>query len=405
MSSAADRWFVPDDEYHRTITDYAVVRRTAVSVRQDTLMLSKPIRTIDVNATFLDEYRNTAFEMGYKFADNGKLVFADVNDEDPAHREKVYGEWAKEARIREEVDDKAGEMRELAKSCVDAWFSDDDFPPTDDEGASRDERERWALEDLKELVDRGAVEAPIISKVITAKSVEDKEEILHLMSGQNGILTKRPVLTLISMIDSQQNTEVYETEGWVIGYDFIKELLVIKPFTSKGGRHPLAGKWHGDVAQDGVSFSGTPQEFAKAYVELGKSVKADNKDDGFKMLVHTIAAKWIDSFETALVTAYGTDFHTDLLAMKEAKVTIKETMKEIKFPAVKKKAKECGLDMEPFLWMLNFLESGEPTMRDVAAEAKERGEEKLAQNAAKLYDNIHKQIKAFNENPSLDLDL
>ena len=404
MSSTADRWFVPHPEYYHTINDYALVRQSAASVREDILDTDDaPTRFVDPDATFMDEYYSVNFDSCYDFALPGRLVFADVDDEDPAHKEKV-GEWAKEIPIEGESEKTTETKKELVKTLADVWFPQDDAPREDnEENMPEDQREQWTLRDLRIITRQGLLEAPVPSLIITAKTVEKKDELLNIMSGQIRRPTKRPVLALINMIDSKQTTEVGETQGWVTGYDFIKELLVIKPFTSKGGNHPLGAKWHGDVAQDGVSFSGTPQEFAKAYAELGETVAAGNKDDGFKMLVHTRAAEWIDESGKAFLTVYGADFEADLDALYKATKKIKEAMDEIKFPAVEKNEKERGLEIPPFLWLQNIIETEEAAIRDAAVDAKERGEEKVAQNAAKLYEHIHTQIKAFNQNPSMDL--
>lgn len=405
MTSTADRWFVPDHEYFHCSNDYALVRQPAALVREDLLETDEATMHLgDADDTFLTEYHRTDYEPCYEFAAHGRLVFADVDDEDPTHKEKVYGEWAKEIPAEEESEKAAETKKVIIKACVDVWFPAGDRSEGG-ENILQDERERWTVRDLKFLVRNGLLDEPIISHILTAKSVQEKEEILNLMSAQDKRPTKRPVLALINMIDSKQTTQVGETEGWVIGYDFVKELLVIKPFVSKGGNHPLGGKWHGDVAQDGVSFSGTPLEFAKAYVELGNAVEAGNKDNPFKMLVHTIAAKWMGAFGTALVAAYGTEFEQHLLATKEAKEKIKNAMEEIKFPFVEKKKKEPTLAIEPFLHLLTHIEAEEDLIRNAAVDAKAQGHEKIAQNAAKLYESIHKQIKAFNDNPSEDLDL
>lgn len=404
MSSTADRWFVPHPEYYHTINDYALVRQSAASVREDILDTDEaPTHFVDPDATFMDEYYSVNFDSCYDFALPGRLVFADVDDEDPAHKEKV-GEWAKEIPIEGESEKTTETKKELVKALADLWFPQDDAPREDnEENMPEDKREQWTLRDLKMITRQGLLEAPVASLIITAKTLEEKDELLNILSGQIRRPNKRPVLALINMIDSKQTTEVGETQGWVTGYDFIKGLLVIKPFASKGGNHPLGAKWHGDVAQDGVSFSGTPQEFVKAYAELGEKVEAGNKDDGFKLLVHTRAAEWIDAFGKAFVTVYGADFEADLNALYEATKKIKEAMDEIKFPAVEKNKKERGLEIPPFLWLQNIIETEEAAIRDAAVDAKERGQEKVAENAAKLYESVHKQIKAFNENPSMDL--
>ncbi|MCJ1461439.1 hypothetical protein MMC07_000036 [Pseudocyphellaria aurata] len=92
------------------------------------------------------------------------------------------------------------------------------------------------------------------------------------------------------MVDSRQATEKGESKGTLF---------------SKEENHPLGRKWHCNVANDSVSFSGTPSEFTKAYIDFGKAVEAGNKDDGFKKLVHTSAADWIDRFSRDLGSAYG----------------------------------------------------------------------------------------------------
>lgn len=388
MSSTADRWFVPQDEFYQCLSDYALVCYSTPCVRSLILETDRElVLDVDLDNT-LDDKTVIA---RYEFAKQGQLLFSDVDDEDPVHKGKVYGEWAKGVPNKEEAENKAAEIIEACK-----W---QEVSMSWQQGRLRPEWNQGSYGDP------GIIDDCTIPHILTAKTIEDKEEILHFMSGQIGLPTKRPVLILINMIDSMQTTETGETEGWVLGFDFIKELLVIKPFTSKGGRHPLGGKWHGDVAQDGVSFSGTPQEFAKAYAELGRTVEAGNKADGFRMIVHTNAAKWIVEYRTAFEQAYGTDFNTDLLAIQKAMKTIIQNMKKIKFPDVEMKFKKERLTMGPFLAIQCYLEDGENALRDAAAEAKDRGEEKIAHNAAKLYESLYKQIKAFNENPSLDLDL
>lgn len=410
MSSTVDRWFVPDEEYYRFVEDYAIVHHSAKSICNDIDECDgDPARFTNANDTFMSEYRHNGadFVQCYEFAIQGQLVYADVDDEDLAHKEKFYGEWAREIPIEknEKTTEKTKKvMEDLMKACADEWFSEEDFPHGDEDNDVMSKRKAWALHDLHALVRRGLLEAPIVTQILTAKTTQDKEDILNFMSGQNRRPTKRPVLVLLHMVDSRQTTEVGETTGWVIGYDFIKELLVIKPFVAKGGNHPLGGKWHGDVAQDGVSFSGTPREFAKLYAELGKTVDAGIKEDGFKLLVHTLAAGWIGKSGTALETAYGADFQADLAAIKEAMTNVKKAMKEIKFPAVEKEKKHAWV-VGPFYRMLSVMKFEEDMVRDAAVIAKEQGDDKVAQNAAKLYERIYKQITAFNKNPSMDLDI
>ncbi|MCJ1468664.1 hypothetical protein MMC07_007293 [Pseudocyphellaria aurata] len=467
MSSTADRWFVPDEVYDASNNDYALVRQSTVVVRTAILIADGgPYRTPDLDETFLTQLYH--YRRCYDFAVEGRLVYADVDDEDPTHMETVYGEWAKEISIEQESKRTVVAKKKLVKACFypfpppSEFFQDDeenkpsdeDYTPSDEVCMPSDEvhtpwdehkrNRRIARKDDLGYYDlKGTINDSVVSLLLTTKSVQDKKEMLNIKSGQSRRPTKRPVIALIDMVDSRQATEKGESKGWVTGYDFIKELLVIKPFVSKGGNHPLGGKWHGNVANDGVSFSGTPSEFTKAYIEFGKAVEAGNKGDGFKMLVHTSAADWIDRFGRDLGSAYGAELH---FALAEAMAKIEEAMNKIKFPAVKKTEREqrgkpiyrtvmaddtpfhrtlmedCKLlrrtvmadgtsvhrtlmaDGKPFHLTLLAMNLGEARIRAAALDAKEQGDEQTARNTAKLYGHIHTLLEAFEQNPSMDLD-
>lgn len=410
MSSTADRWFVPDHEYFKSIRDYAVIGWSATDVR-DCLDLKDKSRLhfTDEDATFMTEYDPPdvwdlqVIERLYNFGHPGRLLYADVDDKDPAHKAKVYGEIAKEIPIEEKNEKTTEVMKQLVKKLAPIWYKQKDVPEDQKESA-QEENERKALNRLEGLIEKELVTPRIASCILTAKTVEEKKEILNLFSGQTSHRTKRPVLSLISMID-RKTTEMDKTVGWVTAYDFIKDLLLIKPFVSKAGKHPLAEKWYGDVAQDGVSFCSTPQDFTKAYIQWEKTVDAGkaNEHDGYKMMVHTRAAEWIYHLGIIFETVYGSEFHADHLALKEAIAKIKEAMEQLKFPIVEKDETDRKFDFLPMRCLLDELESDESWIRGTALEAREKGEEKIAQNAAKLYESIHEQIKAFIENPSMDL--
>ncbi|MCJ1468651.1 hypothetical protein MMC07_007280 [Pseudocyphellaria aurata] len=413
MPFTADRWFVPDQVYKKLISDYAVVAKSTSVVREQILSTNESPHISNALDSFMSEYDRVYGEPCYEFDVDGRLVYADVDDEDPAHKERIY-KWAKEIPIEQESEKTIAAKKKILDAWVEGFLT---------EGIGREEwtregLEQYAKHNLKLLTSWGVLSYPqLVSEILKAKSLESKKEILAVMSDQIGRPTKRPVMLLIKMIDSKQTTKIGETEGWVIGYDFIKELLVIKPFFSREISrplryhreisHPLGGKWHGEVAQDGVSFSGTLQEFVKAYIELGKAVDAgspidaDSQDDRFKMLVHTVAAQWIREFG-ALEAVYGSDFHDDLLAINDATKKIDKAMVNIKFPVVEKNDSDAG---QPFESILGIVQSEEANLRNFAIAAREKGEEKIAQNTAKLYDRIEKLLKAFNDNPSTDLEL
>lgn len=238
MSSTADRWFVPDHEYYNSIQDYAVVGYTTIGVSEELSAYdNKRSHFLDDVATFMTEYdpRNV-FDHNlrtrtYPFSQFGRLLYADVDDKNPAHKEKVYGEIAKEIPIEKNSEETTKIMKQLVKTLAPIFYKLDNVPEVE-KNLVEENREGWTMIDLEELIEQRVLSKRIVSYILTTKTIEEKEEILNLFSRQTSRPTKRPVLSLISMIDSMQTTVVGETKGWVTGYDFIKDLLVIKPFVS-----------------------------------------------------------------------------------------------------------------------------------------------------------------------------
>ncbi|MCJ1468652.1 hypothetical protein MMC07_007281 [Pseudocyphellaria aurata] len=415
MPSTADRWFVPDQLYKKLISDYALVAMSTSAVREQILFTNKSPRHIsDAMDTFMSEYNRVYGEPCYEFDVDGRLVYADVDDEDPAHKERIY-KWAKEIPIEQESEKTIAAKKKVLDAWIEGIYVTEDI---DGKEFSREGLKQGAQQDLKLFISRGVLYPLLISEILQAKSLESKEEILDVMSDQIGRPTKRPVMLLIKMIDSKQTTKVGETKGWAVGYDFIKELLVIKPFYSREISHPLCfhreishplgGKWHGEVAQDGVSFSGTLQEFAKAYIELGKTVDAASPVDagsGFKLLVHTVAAQWIHRFRLDLGPVYGSDFRDDLLALRDATVKIKNAMDKIALPLAGKNEENRSDAGQAFESILRVVQSQETDLRQLALAAREQGKEKIARNIAGIYGHVEEMFKYFHDDPCKDFDL
>ncbi|MCJ1462258.1 hypothetical protein MMC07_000858 [Pseudocyphellaria aurata] len=133
MSSTADRWFVPNKKYYDLTNDYALVCQPAVKVREAIIITDEaPSRIKYPDDTFLTELVD--YQPAYRFALEGRLVFADVNDGDPSHKETIYGEWAKEILMEKENDKTQTTKKELVKAYVDAFL-----PLDDDEDVSQSE--------------------------------------------------------------------------------------------------------------------------------------------------------------------------------------------------------------------------------------------------------------------------
>lgn len=269
----------------------------------------------------------------HSFSPEGRLLCADVNDKDPAHQEKVYSKTSEEITVEE----KSEIMKQLVERLAPPIYYKQGDAPEDEKNVAQEKRKRYTvtLMDLEELVEKKSLTTSIISCILTAKTVKEKEEILNLFSGQTSYPTKQPVGLWISLIDSNQKNEAGEAEGWVTGYDFIEDLLHIQRFVVKEGEISFPEKSNGEVAQDGVSFCGTPQNFLKAYIEWGKLFDFSNANyhDGFKMMAHTRAAKWIDFFGASFDSVYGPEFRADRLAIQEPMAKVKKAIaEEINFP-------------------------------------------------------------------------
>lgn len=389
-----ERWFVSDHEFYLSTNDYAVVSQLASAVCLEILSYDE---TSDWRKfeTFKDFWKGLQWGPDYEFALPTRLLFADVDDTDVAHREKVCGEWAKETPLELASAKSEDLQKALAQDLAMTWIL-----PLKDEGAEEtpEEREQYVKSELQYSIDHGEeLDEHIINHIITAKTPEDKQELLAFLSGQSKYPTQRPVLVLVAMMNSNQSTEMGKTEGWVIGHDLVKNLVIIKPFVSKEGKHPLGEKWYGDVASDGVSFSGTPLEFATSYLELAKTDPTPKSAPvGFRLLTHTLLAKHLLRHHAGLA---ATGFPIEAQALRHATKQSKTLMAGIPFPAKQKLPRNHGPVIKPLRWLQNWLELEEENIRYGAVEAREKGEEKIAENAREVYRAVYDLVRGFNDDP------
>lgn len=343
MPSTADRGLVLSHEYSNSVHAYIGIGFSTRDLHDGLSMKGHKQSCIDHGAAFSVMYDppNT-FDPNliiwlYSFGPQGQLSCPDVEDKDAAHQEKVHSKISEEIPVEEKSEETSEIMKQLLKKLAPPIYYKQGDVPEDEKDLAQEKRERYTvtLMDLKELVREKSLTTSIISCILTAKSVEEKEEILNLFSGQTSYPTKQPVRLLISLVDSNQTNEVGEAQGWITAYDFIEDLLLMKRFVMKEGQISCPETSHGDVAQDNVSFSGTSQDFVKAYIEWGKTFDFSNANhhDGFKMMAHTRAAKWIDFFGAGFESVYGPEFHADLLALQEPMAKVKKVItEEITFP-------------------------------------------------------------------------
>ncbi|KAL9044498.1 MAG: hypothetical protein Q9214_002364 [Letrouitia sp. 1 TL-2023] len=407
--TTAERWFAPDAEFEALTDDYAFVNEPAEWVRsyfdsynnQDCFSKDEvddwayPIKTFD------DVYQFLRLGRKLSIYDN-HLIYADVDESDSKHKEALYGPIAKEPALEVESE-KARNLRDkmVAKFTQEEVDRKTGRRKHDDKDFLIQKEKRLFEEDLN--LDLGILYPEWFSYVMKAADIDEKKELLNIFSGQTKRENPRPVMLLLGMVDKAQTEERGLTEGWNIAYDLVENAILVKPFVSKAGHHPLGGKWAVDTASDGPSFRGTPVEFAKNLIKFSKDMKSKDADaisesDAYTMLVYRHTAKFIFKNSDAFKTVLGSDDKSasDLLEeMDEASIDLNEPMDKKTFE-FKQKTPTNGRGINAFRELQSHLQASERELRDNAVNLKKNGNDKLAQECAELYEETLKKLKAFN---------
>lgn len=395
--ATANRWFVPDQEYWYITEDYALVGEAAEYIRQDILAYDHETYHEWGQGGHMylrDRWANFHYSSGcYYFAQQGTLVYADVDQSNPDHKKRVYGKLAKEPSLDKESDKAEAIQKEAVKFLeADYRANPRNSKLSDDEGFGKD--------CLAMTIETARLTVPLVDFLIQFKDEDGIKVLLNILSDQSKRKSPRPVMILIGMIDKAKTDKRGLTEGWAIGYDFLEGNLIIKPFISKKDHHPLGNKWHAEAVNDGISFKGTPAVFADKFVELSSQVADKPEIDGLKLLVHTSVADWIlqqwKGFSLATPDKWTEAFEKSI---KNAKKTIFVKRLDGEEAAITEKVGDAKLSMEAFENFANRLAAEEPRFRSSALDARENGKAEAAQNAAEVYDRLTKDLKSFNENP------
>ncbi|KAL9621173.1 MAG: hypothetical protein Q9204_008142 [Flavoplaca sp. TL-2023a] len=254
----------------------------------------------------------------------------------------------------------------------------------------------------------------MIEYVLQLEKEEDRRQALTVISGQGRRRNPRPVLLLLNII---YKVSEGGQEGWLIGYDFYANNIIIKPFQAKDGtQHPLAEKWDVELPADGVSWKGRPMEFIynKLFQLNDEIVKNKNSDAaketpnetyGFKLLAYYSIGDWLRLNWAAVMSIRPTEGEIPLKREVQYEVsrccgTIEMETEKVPFPHCPEASEEGSIRSRPALkYMETLLEDYEMDVREQALEAKKAGKEDVAQNVAKLYENLLEQLRSFNMNP------
>jgi hypothetical protein len=446
-SSTVSRWFAPNHEFYASLEDYAVVRASSTYIREAKTHADTGCNRIGYrNPNFADMITTSTTNPCYSFAIPGQLLYADVDEENPNHKADVYGRIAKEDPLEAESDRVKAVRTHLLEHVTTEWFESEIPPaPTEEEEGGFTDRKWRAKMMLGELLQDGEIDDTIIGYLMRAETETEKEDLLNILSGQTRRRTRRPVLMLIDMFDSMQTTEMGVTKGWVIGYDFLDDNLIIKPFLSTPDRHPLGGSWYGKGPadkDDGINYSGSPGTFVENYVLAANKHKlitsssesasasasasasqseAESQTQPFKTLIHTLAAHWILKHWSPLSSSPSTLFSTTSSTISkplfEASIKILTTkLSTIPFVIQEKKEKSASSSssqtattgagddgkrrrvwrFNTFLQIQHLLENEEAEVREIALSAKRMGDEDVAMEAARVWEGCLEIVKGVN---------
>ncbi|KAI4255735.1 MAG: hypothetical protein L6R42_006591 [Xanthoria sp. 1 TBL-2021] len=389
--STAGKWFVPADEYFGSIEDYAVVGESVLFVKNH-LIDDIYYRDLDVylpedsEPKFIDVIDHHLY-CGDLFSEldaneGPQLLYADVDRDNKEHQQLV-----KDAAKAGFVEAESKDVQEAKKRMLEYLNAPRHCCPSDKHELSASEREERTAAMNKAL-----------------KSLEVEERM-----GSTGYIHKRMI---------EYFTEGVK-EGWLIGYDFYANNIIIKPYHAVDGtEHPLAEKWDIELPDDGVSWKGHPAEFVldkmgQLLKEIDNNKNSDQESKlkteiyGFKLLAYHTVTRWLLRHRDPIASVGSSEGDVPEYNAHGLRVfchTISEAAEKVPFPYKKQdKEKRPARPMPTFKYMQTLLEDYEGTVRQDALAAKKAGKEDVAQNVAKLYEQLLEQLRSFNLNPEKSL--
>ncbi|KAL8729870.1 MAG: hypothetical protein Q9166_004427 [cf. Caloplaca sp. 2 TL-2023] len=417
--STASKWFVSDAEYYASTEDYAIVGEKAAWV--DSFLLSG--RT-NHGYDYLDEERASTFAdiLHYPVGDpecpgcqvSDRLVYADVDCDNKEHQ-RLCKDVAKQGFLEQE-DEKTKEARKKLFAYMNT--SHRRRYKTDNENSVEEEipesEKEYGVARTKDIFNRtGSISKKMIDYTIGVEDADSRRDLLTVLSRQQLRKMQRPVMILIGAVDKQM---FGFQEGWIAGYNFYDERIIIKPYSANLSQHVLSQKWDVELPDDGISFTGRPSAFVGKLLELHADIenkKPDNEDDpemyGYKLLTYQCVAKWVLSHWKALASIKQVDGDAPMTEESYEKIhdlldAIYQTAVKIPLPHKEPKASASTQgSMQTLLDMQMMLADFEATVRLEAIEAKDAGKETVAENAAKLYGQISEQLQSFNLDPEKPL--
>ncbi|KAL8716045.1 MAG: hypothetical protein Q9225_006268 [Loekoesia sp. 1 TL-2023] len=404
----AKRWFLPNHAYRALHDDYAICCSLASDIQQDIHAHDFQCRHFDdiccPPRSFLGALRRISEGYhSYAFAPfHDTLVYADVDSSNPNHEKEVRAKVAAAEPLEKGSEVNEAVRVKIIKHLVDTWDEHQQVLKKDmPKGANLEAAIKGQLQQSL-----GSVPPALLNFIIGGLEKEERREALMLASGQARlpVEAQRPVLLLVSIVDTAQSTVVGESIGYKTAYDPLSQELITRPFHSKEGSHLLGDNWFAEIPDDGISFRGTLVEFCAKFMDFMNGVNEDelppSEAEGFKYLVWARTIDWMIEQYRALSKADPSlgrgmtieEFENQLNALEKR-------FQHVKFPIKEKKGqekyeKQDELDYE-FRGLKDAIEEREFELRCAAAAVKDKGKERKAEEAARMWERVGEAIRDF----------
>ena len=390
----AARWFVDDREYYAKEADYALVGSSAKLIRREIDEGNKrPFATnpdgsivpLSFGIYFYNYKENAEPYVCYDFAVSGRMLWADVDDSKPEHKEEMkkalYGLDLSEA----ELDDRYKHVWEklithLVGNRKTGSDSEEEMTEARKEQIQADKARR-AKQNFHARLENAALDISFRHLLFDlCKEPDTRQLLIELLTHQTQSSAKRPLMILVGMIDDMRNPKPGEKSGYVVGYDVAKDRFICKPFFSDKDHHPLTSSWYGDLQakdpDDHDLYNLSPQDLVEDFLkksealthaldsgtlkevqptesesESGLAPYLDTSGDQsypYVLLARTIAAEFVEPFWYDLVqTDPAIEEITDddellreIRNFRKAKEDMIQTLNRMRIPLVAKTAKE-----------------------------------------------------------------
>ena len=389
-SSTATRWFKPDFEYDALTEDYAIVGQSASNVNAELARFDLVSPEAWRPKTFYDY----AVE-GYRWftdyiTDEGLFIYSDVDGKDPNHEQTIRDVMVKGPRL-----EKLEEHTEDAARLLLDFFVEPDKINDPDLKSKADNMLKTppTIASVTDLVDHLTGRSALMDFVIKLKDSRAKVETLRIVSRQADREHPRPVMLLIGLLNDMKSRNKTPKRGWAIAYDFVENVIRIKSFETKEGEHPLADAWVEERSEDSFHQVRKPEDLA-ANLLLVVNPELSEEDKPYAKALAYVIGYWLQRHEEAL------GFSKEIsVAMDDQMEAIKQDLLSIDFPDLPPESLKLNWVQEEITSIRYALQQNEDELRETALRSKKDGFETSADNLAKYFEKVLKDLDQIAENP------